>query len=237
MTDHLEERTVCRTRPCSRGSTPRASVLADLEHTNTKTFFDAHQDTFRDGVVEPAKALVVDLGERLRRTVAPERVADPRVNGSLFRINRDIRFSADKSPYKTHQAIFLWEGDDKKTSPGFYLSVSGQEVGVGYMGIGDLDRWRAAIADDDTGEQFIAALDHTTSTLPDVATNDPALKRVPRSYPADHPRGRWLRHKGFRASLREPLPAAVTEPAFVDWCATRCEAFGPLRRWLVDHVS
>lgn len=215
------------------------AVLADLEHTNTKEFFDAHRDRFREGVVEPAKALVVDLGERLRRTVAPELVAEPRVNGSLFRINRDIRFSADKSPYKTHQAIFLWEGDDKKTSPGFYLSVSGHEVGVGvgYMGIGDLDRWRSAIADDETGEAFIAALGHATSTLPDVTTNEPDLKRVPRPYPADHPRARWLRHKGFHASLREPLPDSVTEPAFVDWCATRCEAFGPLHRWLVDHVS
>lgn len=87
--------------------------------------------------MEPAKALVVDLGERLRRTVAPELVADPRVNGSLFRINRDIRFSADKSPYKTHQAIFTcpddtsdarltadhpWRRDDSGPAPGITIS-------------------------------------------------------------------------------------------------------------------
>lgn len=110
------------------------AVLADLEHTNTKDFFDAHRDAFRDGVVEPAKALVIDLGDRLRHAVAPELVVDPRINGSLFRVNRDIRFSADKAPYKTHQAMFLWEGADKKTSPGFYLSVSGHDVGVGVGG-------------------------------------------------------------------------------------------------------
>lgn len=215
------------------------AVLAGLEDTNTKQYFEAHRNEFRDGVLEPAKALVVELGEHLRHSVAPNLTADPRVNGSLFRLNRDIRFSADKSPYKTQQALFLWEGADKKTSPGFYIAISGHEVGigVGYMGISDLDRWRAAIADDDSGSRFVEALDAATGAFAGVTANDPDLKRVPRPFPADHPRSRWLRHKGFHASLSEPLPDEVTSPAFVDWCAKRCEAFGPLHRWLVDHAA
>lgn len=215
------------------------AVLAGLEIDNTKEYFEAHREAFRSGVIEPAKDLVTDLGARLRSSVAPGLVAEPRVNGSLFRINRDIRFSADKSPYKTQQAMYLWEGADKKTSPGFYLAVSGHEVGlgVGFIGIADLDRWRAAIADDVTGEAFVAALDAADAALGGVTTNDPDLKRVPRPYPADHPRGRWLRHKGFHAAVTEPLPDEVTSPAFVEWCGRRLEAFGPLHRWLVDHAA
>jgi uncharacterized protein (TIGR02453 family) len=215
------------------------AVLAGLEEQNSKEYFDANRDAFRAGVVEPAKALVVELGDHLRSTIAPGIVAEPRINGAVFRINRDIRFSADKSPYKTHQAIFLWEGADKKTSPGFYLSVSGREVGLGagFMGIADLDRWRAALADDATGSAFVDALARAGGQLPGMTTNDPDLKRVPRPYAAAHPRGRWLRHKGFHASITEPLPDAVTSPAFVDWCAQRLEAFGPVHRWLVDHAT
>jgi uncharacterized protein (TIGR02453 family) len=215
------------------------AVLAGLEEQNTREYFEAHRDAFRAGVVEPAKALVAELGDHLRSTVAPGIVADPRVNGSLFRINRDIRFSADKSPYKTHQAIFLWEGTDKKTSPGFYLSVSGREVGVGvgFMGIADLDRWRAALADPTAGAAFVDALADAGGHLAGMTTNDPDLKRVPHPYPADHPRGRWLRHKDFHASVTEPLPDAVTSPAFVEWCSRRLDALGPLHRWLVDHAA
>jgi uncharacterized protein (TIGR02453 family) len=215
------------------------AALAGLEEQNTKEYFEANRDAFREGVVEPAKALVVELGEHLRSTVAPGIIADPRVNGSLFRINRDIRFSADKSPYKTHQALFLWEGADKKASPGFYLSVSGREVGLGsgFMGITDLDRWRAALAEDTTGAAFIDALARAGAYLPGMSTNDPDLKRVPRPYPADHHRGRWLRHKGFHASVTEPLPDVTTSPAFVEWCTPRLDAFGPLHRWLVDHAA
>lgn len=216
------------------------AVLAGLERDNSKDYFEAHRDEFRDGVLEPATALVTELGDRLRASAAPGLVVDPRVNGSLFRLHRDIRFSADKSPYKTHQAMYLWEGADKKTSPGFHLSVSADAVGVGvgYMAIPDLDRWRAAIADDTTGPAFVAALDEAHHTLGDgVSTNQPDLKRVPKPYAADHPRGRWLRHKGFHASVTEPLPDEATRPAFVDWCTHRCEAFGAVHRWLVDNVS
>lgn len=135
--------------------------------------------------------------------------------------------------------MFLWEGADKKTSPGFYLSVSGHDVGVGvgYMTIPDLDRWRAAIADDDSGVGFTSVLDEVTAALPEATTNEPDLKRVPKPYQAGHPRGRWLRHKRFHASVTEPLPDEITSAAFLDWCAERCAAFGPLHRWLVDNVT
>jgi uncharacterized protein (TIGR02453 family) len=222
------------------GFTPAGlAVLAGLEDDNSKAFFEAHRDDYRDGVLEPAKALVIEAGERLRATVAPHLTAEPRVNGSIFRINRDIRFSADKSPYKTQQAVFLWEGSDKKGAPGFYVSVSGHEVavGAGLMGIGDLDRWRAALDDEAVGTEFEKAVDAALAALPGASTNEPDLKRVPAPYPADHPRGRWLRHKQLRVSQTEPLPDEVTRPAFLDWCVDRWTAVAPVHRWLVDHLS
>jgi uncharacterized protein (TIGR02453 family) len=214
------------------------AVLSGLRSNNTREFFEANRATFEEGVLEPTKALVVDLGERLRATVAPDLVADPRVDRSVFRLYRDVRFSPDKSPYKTHQAIFMWEGPDKRSAPGFYVSVSGDEVGlgVGLMNISDIGRWRAAIADDATGSAFVSALRAAGNDLGALVDIEPALKRVPKPYPQDHPRERWLRHKAFRAAINEDLPPEATTPAFVDWCEKRFASFAPLHRWLVEHV-
>jgi uncharacterized protein (TIGR02453 family) len=215
------------------------AVLSGLRSNNTRAFFEANRTAFERDVLEPAKLLVDDLGQRLRATVAPALVADARVDRSIFRLHRDVRFSADKSPYKTWQAMFLWEGDDKRTSPGFYLAVASDEVGlgVGLINIPDLDRWRAAIADDVTGPAFISALRTAEDEQGAVVDLEPALKRVPKPYAPDHPRERWLRHKGFRAAINEDLPPDAMTAAFVDWCVTRFAAFAPLHRWLVDNLT
>jgi uncharacterized protein (TIGR02453 family) len=215
------------------------AVLSGLRSTNTREFFEANRGAFEEGVLEPAKALVVDLGERLRATVAPDLIADPRVDRSIFRLHRDVRFSPDKSPYKTQQAMFMWEGADKRSAPGFYVAVSADEVGlgVGLISIADLGRWRATIADEETGSAFVSALRTAEADLDALVDIEPALKRVPKPYPQDHPRGRWLRHKAFRAAINEDLPPEATTPAFVDWCEKRFASFAPLHRWLVDHVG
>jgi uncharacterized protein (TIGR02453 family) len=215
------------------------AVLSDLRSNNTRAFFEANRTAFERDVLEPAKLLVDDLGQRLRATIAPALVADARVDRSIFRLHRDVRFSPDKSPYKTQQAMFLWEGDDKRTSPGFYLAVAGDEVGlgVGLMSIADLDRWRAAIADDVTGSAFVSALGKAAAEQGAMVDLEPVLKRVPKPYPADHPRERWLRHKGFRAAINVDLPPEAMTTAFVDWCATRFASFSPLHRWLVDNLT
>jgi uncharacterized protein (TIGR02453 family) len=214
------------------------AVLAGLRTDNTREFFEANRAAFELGVLEPAKSLVIDLGERLR-TVAPDLTADPRVDRSIFRLHRDVRFSPDKAPYKTQQAMFWWEGASKQTASGFYLSVSGDAVGlgVGLMRIADLNRWRAAIADNVTGSAFEDALTAVEVELGAATDLTPALKRVPRPYPQEHPRERWLRHKGFRVAIDVDLPPEAATPEFVDWCATRFMSFAPLHRWLVDNVA
>lgn len=214
------------------------AVLSELRSNNTREFFEANRARYEQGVLKPAKSLVVDLGERLQATIAPDLVVDPRVDRSIFRLHRDVRFSPDKSPYKTQQAMFWWEGTHKKTASGFYLAVSGDEVGlgVGLMSIADLDRWRAAIADDVTGSAFVDALKAAEADVNAIVDPDPVLKRVPQPYRQDHPRGRWLRQKAFRAAINDDLPPEATTPAFVDWCAIRFTSFAALHRWLVDNV-
>ncbi len=214
------------------------SFLKRLERNNTKAFFDQHRQAYDEGIVEPAKAFVVELAEALSKTV-PGIVAEPRVNGSLFRIHRDVRFSKDKTPYKTHQALFLWEGETKKTSHGFYMQIEPDNVmlGVGGMGMPNLDRWRAAIDDETSGKAFERALAQAEKKLGALSYPEPALKRVPKPYDADHPRAEWLKLKWFNAGVTEKAPKSITTSKFVGWCARRFESFAPVHRWLVEHAQ
>jgi uncharacterized protein (TIGR02453 family) len=127
--------------------------LAGLALNNDKAWFDAHREEYEQHVLGPMRAFVLEAGSRLRPKVK-RLVADPRVGGSLFRINRDTRFSADKSPYKSWAAARLWDaaGPGKELSPSFYLHVDAESVyaGGGLYQFDDaqLERFRRAVTDD-----------------------------------------------------------------------------------------
>ncbi|MEM6991152.1 MAG: DUF2461 family protein, partial [Myxococcota bacterium] len=81
------------------------TFLKGLGANNDKAWFTAHRADYDNYFMEPAKHFVVALGERLAKS-SPGIHAEPKVNGSIFRINRDVRFSKDKRPYKDH--LDLW---------------------------------------------------------------------------------------------------------------------------------
>jgi uncharacterized protein (TIGR02453 family) len=152
--------------------------------------------------------------------------------GNVFRPYRDVRFSADKSPYKTNIAANIG-------GIGYVqFSADGLGVGSGYymMAADQLDRYRRAVADDRAG----AAVDKLASAARKAGlqvTAHESLKTAPRGYPKDHPRIDLLRMKGL-VTWREWPPAA--------WLGTRkakdrvvefLRASAPLRRWLDDHVG
>ncbi len=108
---------------------------ADLKHyfshlkkNNNKPWFEKHRTEYQDKVLEPAMEFVAAVGGKIRK-FAPNIVADPRINKSIFRIYRDVRFSKDKTPYKTHLAVFFWEGSAPKLeNPGFYIHMDDVEI-------------------------------------------------------------------------------------------------------------
>ena len=103
-----------------------------LVANNNREWFEANKDIYRQEVLGQAQCFVVAMGERLRRLV-PTLAYDTRTNGagSIFRIYRDVRFSRDKTPYKTHLGIFFWEGAwSKKEAPGFYFQLEPERVGL-----------------------------------------------------------------------------------------------------------
>jgi len=114
---------------------PKETVrfLAGLKKDNSKSWFDAHRADYDAYLLEPAMAFVEAIAPRLRR-IDPAIQAEPRVNGSIMRIHRDVRFSKDKTPYKTHAAAQFRHARGKDVhAPGYYLHLdpTGCFVGVG----------------------------------------------------------------------------------------------------------
>src|SRR4051794_35793263 len=106
--------------------------LAGLAEDNSRAYFDAHRDVYEEALLAPAKAFVVALGEELHTRVAPGLRAEPRVNGSILRINRDTRFTNDKRPYKEHLDFWFWEGDGpSRAYPGLFMRLRPAAVGLG----------------------------------------------------------------------------------------------------------
>lgn len=213
------------------------AFLRGLEKNNDKAWFDAHRDDYEAHLIEPAKAFVSAVGERLARKF-PDVHAEPRVNGSIFRINRDVRFSKDKTPYKTHLDLWFWEGPEhsrSKDCPGYYFRLTPKQLilGAGMHGFDKdkLARYRANVANDARGAE-LAKVVNKLSKLEGVRIGNVGYKKVPSGYDASHPRAELLRHDALNATWEGAVPNEVFKPAFVGLCVKRFERLAPLMAWI-----
>jgi uncharacterized protein (TIGR02453 family) len=212
--------------------------LSALERHNTKAWFDAHRADYEAFYLTPAKALVSVLGLKLRK-ISPHVQFDPRINGSLFRINRDIRFSKDKSPYKTHLDLLFWEGEEKDWSvPGFFFRMHSDRLmlgcGIYMLGKPQLDAYRAAVVDAKSGRALETMMAKICKTGPEIG--GATRKQVPRGFDAAHPRAPLLLHEGLYAMMEGPIPKEARSSAFVDDCLKRFAKMAPVNRWLLQYV-
>jgi uncharacterized protein (TIGR02453 family) len=190
-----------------------------LTADNSKTYWTAHKTVYETQVQGP----MTDLLAALEPEFGP---------GKIFRPYRDVRFSADKSPYKTHLGAWL--------SAGGYLQLSADGLAAGsgmyQMAPDQLDRYRRAVLDDRSGPELlevVAAVERAGLAV----HGHGSLKTAPRGYPKDHPRVELLRHKGL-TTWQEWKPAAWLGTAAAK---TRIVGFlrtsMPLRQWLDSHVG
>ena len=186
------------------------AFLTDLADNNTRDWFTAQKARYEAELKAPALMLLDHLAQSWGRTI------DRPLKTKLFRANRDVRFSKDKTPYNTHLHMMWTETD----GPGWFLGIATDYVtaGAGVMGFdkAQLTTWRAAV-DGPLGAELQAAI-----TASGARIDPPQLKRVPAPYGADHPLGDLLRRKSLALwhDVAEPaeklglVPAA--EAAFAD---------------------
>ncbi|WP_444963780.1 DUF2461 domain-containing protein [Nocardiopsis sp. M1B1] len=193
-----------------------------LARDNSKDYFHGHHEVYVRAVREPARA----LAEALEEEFGPMKVGRP---------NRDVRFSHDKSPYKTHVGLV-----SRSRGPvGHYLQLGleGLSVGAGYhaMSGAQVERYRDGVDNERQGPRLARIVEELTARGFDIVGD--TLKTHPRGYSGDHPRVHLLRHRSLGAEHNVersdvPLSAKLLDTVRADWRAT-----GPLMEWLDRHVT
>ncbi|MGI8564342.1 MAG: DUF2461 domain-containing protein [Candidatus Dormibacter sp.] len=186
-----------------------------LELDNSKSYFEAHREQYERDVRKPMEELVAELTPLL----GPAKV---------FRINRDLRFSADKSPYKTNLAAVVGPLYIHLDARLFYLAT-GAHMPSGAW----LTRYRQAVAGD-AGADLARRVARMRAAGLNVGGNE--LKTAPRGYAADHPRIELLRWREVGVGRRFQLEPWIATPAVKDRVIATWEAMRPLADWLSEHV-
>jgi uncharacterized protein (TIGR02453 family) len=202
--------------PPFTGFTPEAiQFLADLAVNNDRAWFQPRKADYERLLKEPLAALCVALEDEFRTRGIPLH-ADP--VKSPFRIYRDVRFSKDKSPYKTAaSASFGWRGDDEGAPEGrshadnvhasggyFHLQPGNVYVGGGvwHPDPSWLNGFRDRVANQTDEFRAIVEAPEFIKSFGSVSDDGESLKRVPPGYPADHPAADLLRKKNVTFGRR-----------------------------------
>lgn len=212
--------------------------LKDLRENNDRNWFRDNKARYESDVRDPVLEFISDFAPRLQK-LSPHLVADSRpVGGSMFRIYRDVRFSKDKSPYKTHVGVRFPHEDRKSVhAPGYYLHL---EPGAVFAGGGvwrpesetlrsvrdaiveDPKKWKRAIS----GKAFTARCE----------LGGERLKRPPKGYDPDHPLIEVLKHKDFIASTQFTEKEACSKE-FMKGLQSSYAAMKPLMAFLTHAVG
>jgi uncharacterized protein (TIGR02453 family) len=212
--------------------------LRSLKKNNNRDWFQKNKARYESEVKEPALRFIDDIGPGLRK-ISSHVMADPKpVGGSLFRVNRDIRFSADKSPYKT--AVGMSFGHDRGRegpAPGFYLHLEpGESFGGGGIHMPDtptLARVRDAIVGDAAGWKRAVG---DPSRAPMFTNMGDSLKRAPQGYDPNHPLVEDLKRKGYTWHVMF-TEADVCGPDLMDRYLEACRSAAPFHKFLARAVA
>lgn len=211
-----------------------ARFFAKLARNQDREWFAANRDEYEAGWLAPMKALLAAVREKLAPRYAHEEIAAPKV----FRIYRDVRFSKDKSPYKTHIGGYLGiAGSDAGPSgaAALYLHVAAREffacAGQYMMDGEQLRRFRAAVDDAKQGAE-IARIVGSLGRAGFTVGSYEETRRVPRGFDPGHPRADLLRRKGLIVSFPGPGRALLTSPKLVDALVAHAKKAVPLVEWL-----
>lgn len=203
---------------------PHAAVdfYLALEQDNTREFWAAQRADYEQHVRGPMTALLEELAEEFGE-------------GKVFRPHRDVRFAADKSPYKTHQGGYVATAG----STGWYAEVSadGFRLGAGCyrMDSERLRSYRAAVADDRRGPELERIVRELREDGWEIGGEQ--LRTAPRGMPRDHPRIALLRHRALTAMRWERDGDVVTTPMLVDEVRRRWAQLRPFVDWLTATAA
>ena len=207
-----------------RGFSPEAvAFFAGLEADNSKRYWQANKGTYETLVKGAMLDLIVEVPDEWKPL-------------HIFRPYRDVRFSADKTPYKT--AIGAVGEREGGAICYVQLSATGLLAAAGYyaMASDQLERYRHGVDDDHRGAELVSIVAKLQKAKLEIGGID-SLKTAPRGYPRDHPRVELLRRKGLVAARTFPLAAWLHTRAVLGKVVAVWDGAEPLNAWLDAHVG
>ena len=216
------------------------TFFKQLAKNQDRDWFAKHKAEFQEGWERPMLSLLREAKTKLDGAYPDCDIAEPKV----FRIHRDVRFSADKSPYKTHigGALYVKIGQKGMTEvpAPLYVQLGTESFsGAGHymMDAAQLAKFRASVVDEEKGGELAKIVAKLEKAGFVMGSHD-ELKKVPRGFDAEHPRASLLKKKGLVVTFPKlSSPKVIAERKFLDEVVTHAKAVAPLVRWLTFHAS
>ena len=212
--------------------------LKELSLNNSKSWFLDHKREYEAVFKKQAFDFCIAMGEELKK-LSPRIMAIPQINKSLFKIHRDVRFSPDKRPFKTHMGIFFWEGDKKRMEcSGFYFHLEPDFMllgaGIHIFPKDLIQAYRKSVVHKKYGPSLTRAIDKIKSAG-DYSIDGEHYKRIPSGFDKDHVNADYLKYNGLTAGMEHtPLPDVIYTPDIIDFASKAFSHFKPLHDWLLD---
>jgi uncharacterized protein (TIGR02453 family) len=217
---------------------PSCKFWKNLAKHQDKAWYEAHKAEHKEGWEAPMKALLEEVRDKLDRAYPDCDLAEPK----LFRIHRDVRFSKDKSPYKTNVSgcLYVNTGVGKATDvpAPLYLQIGTDTfsgAGLYMMDPAQLEKFRAAVLEDKKGKELASLVGKLEKTGYEPVAHD-KLKKVPRGMDPDHPRAELLKMKGLTVTFPKLTAKDIGSRDLVGVLVGHGKQVAPLVRWLTYTV-
>lgn len=213
--------------------------LRELSKNNNKEWFAKNKSRFENEFLIPASNFVVELGEQIQQ-FAPNVIAIPQIDKSIFRLHRDMRFSKDKKPYKTNLGIYIWEGAlPRMECPGFYFHIEPGEIfwgsGIYKFSSNQLDKFREIVLNPQKAIEIENIFKSITKNS-EYKIGGAELKKIPRGFDPNYKYKKLLLHTGLYVYCEKHSLEELLEKSIVDLSIKFYRDFLPIHRWLLDNL-
>jgi uncharacterized protein (TIGR02453 family) len=216
-----------------------ATYLKKLSANNNRDWFEKNRELYNSDFLEPAINFVVAMGDKLR-AISPEIHAIPKIDKSIFRLHRDVRFSKNKDPYKTNMGLYFWDGPGKKMeSSGYYFHLEPKKFGVGggmyVFSKGHLKKFRDVVSDATKGKELDSIVKKITKKGI-YTVNGKHYKKTPRGYDPNSKFNEYLLYNGIYAWYDGKKLSEIGGANTINQIYKMFKDMSPLHNWLVKNL-
>ena len=214
--------------------------LTALSRNNNKDWFEKNRIRFDFEFLQPATQFVVDMGEKLIM-LSPNIYAIPKIDKSIFRLHRDVRFSKNKAPYKTNLGLYFWEGKGKKMDcPGFYFHIEPKlffiASGMYMFSKEKLHKYRETVSDPAKGKKLFEIIS-SLQKKKNFVIGGKTYKKTPRGFDDNYKYGDLFLYNGLYVYYEKTSFDELIKNDPVDFSFKIFKEMLPLHRWFVENLN